>query len=183
MKAGAAEILAWGRPTVAQRSVGGLVMLAGLAMLAFVALNLGQDASLWLFGRRTEAQVVGKWIERDAREGEGDPIFRYYLRYRFQTPDGQEVTGVSRMAAQEWSAVEHTGSVDVLSPDTGGILDGSVGAIDGAGSVDVVYFPAYPAHNRLDESGFVAVVACAYVPLIALGCTGLAAGRRLLLTG
>jgi len=183
MKAGAAEDLTWGRPTVAQRLVGALVMVAGLAMMAWVALNLGQDASLWFFGRRTEAQVVGKWIERDAHAGEGNPTFRYYLRYRFQTPDGQVVTGVSRMAGQEWSAVEHPGSVDVLSPEEGGTLKGSVGARDGAGSVDVVYFPAYPTHSRLDESRFVAVVACAYVPLIGLGCTGLAAGRRLLLTG
>jgi hypothetical protein len=158
-------------------------MVAGLAILAFVALNLGQDASLWFFGRRTEAQVVGKWIERDAREGEGDPTFRYYLRYRFETPGGLEVTGVSRMAAQEWSAVEHTGSVDVLSRDEGGTLNGSVGTIDGTGSVEVVYFPAYPTHNRLDDSRFMAVVGCAYVPLIALGFTGLVAGRRLLMSG
>ncbi|MGD2145407.1 MAG: DUF3592 domain-containing protein [Anaerolineae bacterium] len=183
MKAGAAEALTWGRSTVAQRLVGALVMVAGLAMLSFVALNLGRDVSLWFFGRHIDAQVVGKWIERDAQEGEGDPTFRYYLRYRFQTPDGQEVTGVSRMAAQEWSAVEHVGSVDVVSPDGAGTLDGSVGATEGAGTVDVVYFPAYPAHNRLDESRFVTVVACAYVPLVALGCTGLAAGRRLLMTG
>jgi hypothetical protein len=29
-----------------------------------------------------------------------------------------------------------------------------------------VYFPLYPAHSRLQESRFVPVLACAYVPLM-----------------
>jgi hypothetical protein len=158
---------------------GGLVGAIGLALLAFVALNLAQDASLWVLGRRAEAQVVDAWIEQDAEERAEAPAYRWFIRYQFQTPGGRIVAGVSRISAQELAALGHTAPVDVVyagedSPRGGGA------AIEDGGRVDVVYLPAYPSHNRLDESRLVPVLACAYVPLILLGCAGLAIGRSLL---
>jgi hypothetical protein len=154
-------------------------MGVGLALLAFAVLNLAQDASLWVLGRRTEAQVVGMWIEQDAEGRAEAPTFRWFIRYQFKTPGGRVVTGVSRVSAKELAALGHTGPVDVVYQGEDS-RHRSGGTIEDGGWVNVAYLPAYPAHNRLDESRFVPVLACAYVPLILVGCAGLAAGRALL---
>jgi hypothetical protein len=155
---------------------GVLVLVGALALLAFVLFNLVQDAPLWVLGRRTEAQVVGMWIEQDADRRADAPTYRWFIRYQFKTPSGRAVTGVSRVSPRELAALGHSHPVDVVYAgedpphrDKGATEDGS--------RVDVVYLPAYPRHNRLDESRFVPVLACAYVPLILLGGAALAVGR------
>jgi hypothetical protein len=50
-------------------------------------------------------------------------------------------------------------------------------------SLAVVYFPLYPAHNRLDESRYIPLLACAYVPLILFSLGALGAGWRLVRPG
>jgi hypothetical protein len=161
-------------------SAGMLVLVVALALLGFVVFNLVQDASLWVLGRRTTAQVVGVWIERAAEAQAEAPTFRWFIRYQFNTPGGQVVTGVSRISANEWAAMGHSDPVDVVYDEDGSVPQPGLGAVEDGGSVDIVYLPAHPAHNRLDESRFVPVLACAYLPLILLGCAGLAVGRGLL---
>jgi hypothetical protein len=168
------------RPRWVRRLAGATVVSVGLALLAFVVLSLVQDASLWVLGRRTTAQVVGAWIEQDVEARPETPTFRWFIRYQFGTPDGREVTGVSRVSAAEWAAMGHSDPLEVVNRQGGSVPQPGVGAVEDGGSVDVVYLPAYPAHNRPDESRFVPVLACAYVPLILLGWAGLAAGRGLL---
>jgi hypothetical protein len=46
--------------------------------------------------------------------------------------------------------------------------------------LDVVYFPLYPQHNRIQESRFISVLACAYVPLVILAWAALGVGWYLL---
>jgi hypothetical protein len=107
------------------------------------------------------------------------PTFRWFVRYQFKMPDGQVVTGVSRISANEWAALGNGAPLEV-SYEGEAPRDQRFGAVADGGWVNVVYLPAYPAHNRLDESRFVPVLACAYVPLTLLGCAGLAAGRSLI---
>lgn len=158
---------------------GFLLAAAGLVVLAFVGVNLAQDASLWVLGRHTKARVTDAWIEQGADDRRGMPVYHWYVRYQFTTPGGRMVIGSSQMTAQEWTALELRNPVELAVP-----VQGSKGQSDGTtleedSSVDVVYFPAYPAYNRLDQSRFVPILACAYVPLIILGWAGVAAGRRL----
>jgi hypothetical protein len=159
-----------------RRLAGMLLLATGLALMAFTTFNLIQDASLWVLGRPTEAQVIGVWIEQAPDDSPESPSYRWFVRYRFETLDGRVVTGVSRIAATELAALGHTEPVDVVYAGEQALHE-SDGAIEDGGRVDVVYFPAYPAHNRLDESRFVPLLACAYVPLILLGLAGLVVGR------
>jgi hypothetical protein len=179
MVSASSRIGTWDRSSWAKRLVGILLLAAGLALMAFTAFNLIQDASLWVLGRPTEAQVIAMWIEQAAEESPESPSYRWFIRYQFETLDGRIVTGVSRISAIELAALGHTRPVDVVYAGENA-SDRRAGAIEDGGWVDVVYLPAYPAHNRLDESRFVSLLACAYVPLILLGVAGLAVGRSFL---
>jgi hypothetical protein len=171
----------WERPRWVRQLVGALVTGLGLALMAFVVLNLAQDGSLWILGRHTEAQIVGMWVEQDVDESDDTPACRWFVRYRFTTPGGRAVTGVSRVSARELASLGHSGPVDIVYAGENA-PPGDGGAIEDGGWVHVVYLPLYPAHNRLDESRYVPVLACAYVPLILVGIAGLALGRGLLQT-
>ena len=167
------------RPRWVRQLAGALVMGVALALLAFAVLNLAQDASLWFLGRRIEAQVVGIWIEQDADATAEAPTFRWFIRYQFETPHGRVVTGVSRVSPWELSALGLTGPIDTVSAGENASRQAE-GTIEDGGRVDVVYLPAYPAHNRLDDSRFMPVLACAYVPLMLLAGAGLVLGRSYL---
>jgi len=56
-----------------KRLAGLLVLVAEVTLPAFVAFNFVQDATLSVLGRRTAAQVIGVWIEREAEERENAP--------------------------------------------------------------------------------------------------------------
>ena len=135
--------------------IGVLLLVLGLASSLFVVLSLARDVSIWVLGRHVQALVVDRWAERTSVEGERELTFRYFVRYKFATPRGQVIAGTSAVGAGEWSGL------GIDSP------------------VDVVYFPIYPVHNRLDESRFVPILTCAYLPLFLLGCAGLVAFRHL----
>jgi len=162
------------------KRLGGLPLAAaGLVMLTVVGLNLARDASLWILGWRTEARVVDAWIEQGADDRRGVPVYHWYVRYQFTTSAGRMVTGSSRMAAQEWTALGLRNPVGLAVQGQGSTGESRGKTLEEVSLVDVVYFPVYPAHNRLDQSRFVPILACAYVPLIILGWAGVAAGRRL----
>lgn len=170
------------RPGCVKRSSGLLLAAAGLVVLAFAGFNLARDASLWILGRHTEARVIDAWIEQGADDRRGMPVYHWYVRYRFTTPGGRMVTGSSRMAAQEWTALGLRNPVELAVQGQGPTTQSGGTTLEEDPSIDVVYFPAYPAHNRMDQSRFVPLLACAYVPLIVLGWAGVAAGRRLFQT-
>jgi hypothetical protein len=46
--------------------------------------------------------------------------------------------------------------------------------------IAVTYFPLYPAHNRLDESRSVPILACTHVPFVVLGDALLVLGPQLI---
>jgi hypothetical protein len=135
---------------------GGLLLILGLLCLGLLIYSLVTDLSLWVLGRRTEAEVLDLWVERTSESDAQELTFEYFASYRFSTPGGKVITSSSRLDVREW------------------------GALEMGGDVVVVYFPLYPQHNRVDESRFVPVLACAYLPLIVVAWASLGVGWYLL---
>lgn len=136
--------------------LGALLVLIGLICLGTVVFSLAQDLPLWVLGRRAEAEVIDAWLERTSTNREGELSFQYFVRYQFTAPNGRVFTRVSSVGVNEWGSLER------------------------GGVIVVVYFPLYPAQNRLDDSRFIPLVACTYVPVVFVGLAGLVVGWRLL---
>ncbi len=144
----------WGRLLA-----GVLVLSLGLACVLVTAFFLLRDVSIWILGRSVEAEVVDLWLNQTNEAAEGELTFEYYVRYRFTTSNGRTITRDSPVSGIEWSG---------LSPGS---------------RVDVRYFPLYPQHNRLDDSRFVPILACAYVPVVLICGLIVAGGWHLIQTG
>lgn len=182
-----------GNRPAAKTLIGLPLLLLGLACLAFMLLNLAQDLSLWVLGQHTTAQVVDLWIEESGEDQTGQPTFQYFLRYRFTTADGQVITKVSSVSATEWvglgqgrGELRYSGGEGAPGQAAAGtyheqihVPEYTIGGLEKGGAVDVVYFPPYPAHNRLDDSRYVPVLACTYVPATALSLAALLSGWHL----
>ena len=138
-----------------QRLVGVLLLAVGLACLAFLVVNLSKDLALWVLGREVTGQVDELWVERIGDQVEGDLEFDYLVHYHFDAPGGGVISQTTTLAVREW------------------------GALVEGGPVEVVYFPPYPAHNRLEESRYIPILACAYVPIAVLSWLGLGLGWSL----
>jgi hypothetical protein len=175
-------------------SVGALLLLLGLAYLLFVTIGLARDVSLWVFGRSTTATVIDVWAELTSEPDAKELSFRYFVRYQFTTPDGQVFAKTSTVAPGDWAGLGKS----YRSRDRSGILGDepntasgvyheqafvppfTVGGLEKGGPIAVTYFPLYPAHNRLDESRYVPLLACANVPLLLLGGGVLILGLKLI---
>jgi len=139
------------------KTLAGVLLFAfGLVCLIATAVYLTQDLSIWVFGLRTVAKVVELDYDIVGENTLGEPTFKYSIQYQFTASNGRVITRTSGVAAREWSGL-------------------------GVGSPVVVgYFPLYPAHNRLDNSRYVPLYVCAYVPALFLSWLGLAAGWSML---
>jgi hypothetical protein len=179
---------------LARRLIGLVLLVGGLACAAFVAYNLIRDGSLWLFGKKASALVVESWAEQTSAEGASEVTFDYFIRYQFQTENGQVITASSRVGAGEWvgvgygrqASVRHDAMDNQAQPaaapvfqDQKHITEHTSGGMEEGQGVDVVYFSPYPEHNRLDESRFVSLLACAYLPFVFVGVSAIIAGMRL----
>lgn len=138
---------------------GAVLFLAGLVLGLFLVYYLARDLSIWVLGRHIAATVDEVYVEQIGNKTEGEIDFRYYARYHFTTPGGQTVADTTRLDVREW------------------------GALQEGGPLDIVYFPLYPAHNRLEERRFMPVLACAYLPLIVLTWMALGLGWYLVRPG
>jgi len=136
--------------------VGVLLLLVGLVCLAFVAVNLGKDVAIWFFGQRATAEIEDLWVERIGDEEEGELQFDFFVRYRFAVPGDGIITRSVRLDVREWSALTE------------------------GGPLAVVYFPLYPALNRLEDARFIPLLVCAYLPISFLGWLGVSLGWYLL---
>jgi hypothetical protein len=174
--------------------VGVLLLIFGLACVALIVANLARDLSLWVFGQRVEAEVVELWAERTSDEDAEQHTFRYFVRYRFATPDGKVITGASGVNPVEWVGLGSAGrgstGADYFDDSAVGpaapvyqeglhIPQEGMGGMQEGERISVVYFPLFPEHNRLDESRFVSLLACAYIPIVFLGVASLIFGWRL----
>lgn len=183
----------WERPLV-KTILGTLLLLIGVIGLAVLLLGLARDVSLWVFGRPIEAEVIELWAEEISEEGDAELNFRYFVRYRFSTPDGVVITRVSPVAAAEWAGLGHAArdfdraSGEGVEPDSAAgvyqerqhVPQDTLGGLEVGGTISIVYFSLYPAHNRLDESRFMPVLICAYLPLLFLVIASLVGGYRVL---
>lgn len=178
-----------------RRLLGFLILAAGLICIAIVTISLIRDGSLWLFGKKTSAYVVESWAEQTSPEGASEVTFDYFIRYEFETERGKVMTASSRVAAGEWvgvgygqqASVRHD-AIDGRSQDAAApavfqnqkhITEDTAGGLTEGAAIDIVYFPLYPAHNRLDESRFVSLLACAYLPFIVVGVIATVVGLRM----
>lgn len=144
----------WGRVLA-----GVLLSSAGLVCLIVTTLFLARDASIWVFGRSVEAEVLELRLERADDYEEGELSFEYFVRYQFATSNGRVVVSSSPISGIEWS----------------GLTEGSL--------IDIRYFPLYPEHNRLDDSRYVPLLVCTYIPLVFLSWVVLSSGWYLVRTG
>ena len=176
-------------------AAGVLLLLLGIGCLVFLVRSLALDGTLWVLGERVPATVVSLWAEPMGEVKGGELHFRYFMTYQFSTPDGQVVSRSTSVSSAEWAGLGTAGrgskGVDFFDGVELGasapvyqeqlhIPQEAIGGLKEGGSVDVVYFPPFPAHNRLDESRFLPVMVCAYLPLAGLCALALAFGLRLL---
>jgi hypothetical protein len=160
--------------------VGSVLLTVGLGCLTFLVINLVTDLSIWILGRRTTAEVVAAWVEETSEENATEQTFEYFVRYRFSTSSSEVFTRTTRVGVQEWGGLGMGGPVGAIYQEQRKVPTHGVGSLERGILIAVVYFPPYPAHNRLDDSRFVPLLACTYVPLIGLSWAGLTAGRNLL---
>jgi hypothetical protein len=180
---------------VFRRTVGCLLLILAVAVLGFLLFAMGRDLSLWVFGRTVTAEIVERWAEPVGDPGAEELAFRYYIRYHFRTADGKDISSVKRVAAQEWIGVGYNvqgrAAVDEYDGEAEGpmapvyreqehVSETSYGGLVKLQQVDVVYFPLFPAHNRLEESRLVPILACTYLPFLLVGGGILLAARSLL---
>jgi hypothetical protein len=178
-----------------KRVAGWLSLLLAAALLGFLLFTLGKDVALWIFGRPATASIVERWAEPVGDPDAPELDFRYYVRYRFQTPEGRVVTSVKAVSAQEWTGVgfgaQGRASVDEFDGEAEGpaapvyreqehLTENTGGGLLTLGQVPIVYFPLYPAHNRIEESRYVPVLACTYLPFLVMAGAGLLVARHLL---
>jgi len=142
-------------PTV-QRIGGIVILLLTLGLASFLAVNLVRDVPLWIFGRVIMADVLETWVERVDERQTDEIAFNYYLRYQFSTPDNRSYTRTTQVSVGEWS------------------MAGDIG------KVAVRYFPYFPQLNRLDDSRYIFILSCAYLPLIVVSWAGIQVGMYLL---
>jgi hypothetical protein len=131
-------------------------MLLGLACLTFLLFNLVQDLTIWVLGRPATAKVLELSVVRTNDVDEGELTFDYFVRFQFDTSSGKVITSTSRLDVREW------------------------GALNEGGELEVVYFPLYPQHNRIDESRLVSMLACAYLPFTLFTWASLGVGWYLI---
>lgn len=139
------------------KKTAGFVLLAiGLLFLIILLRNIVHDFPIWFFGRRVPGVVEETWYEVIEESDAGELSFKYFMRYSFTTPNGETLEGSTSLAAQEWSALS----------------EGS--------EVPIVYSPFNSLNNRLDDSRFVPLLLCAYIPFIFITWFSLATGWNLL---
>jgi hypothetical protein len=179
---------------LARRLIGFVLLVGGLACTVFIVCSLVRDGSLWLFGKKTSAVVLESWAEQTSAEGAAEVTFDYFIRYQFETETGRIVTASTRVGAGEWvgvgygqqGSVRHDAMDDQSQPaaapifqDQKHITEHTSGGMQAGQGVYVVYFAPYPEHNRLDESRFVTLLACAYLPFVMVGAILIVVGLRL----
>jgi hypothetical protein len=127
---------------VLKKLAGFVLLIIGLAFFYLLVRNTITDFPIWFFGRNVSGVVEEKWYELIEQENSAEFAADYFISYRFTAPDGEIFSGSMKMAAQEWSAY-----------------------VEGA-EIPIVYSPLNPANNRVDDSRFMPLMLCAYLPFI-----------------
>jgi hypothetical protein len=129
-------------PPFIKRLAGVFLLVVGLAFLALLINNIVTDFPIWFFGQHVNGVVEEKWYELIEQENSNEFAADYFLRYRFTDADGKIISGSAQMGAEEWSAY-----------------------VEGM-EVPIVYSPLSSSNNRVDDSRFMPLLLCAYIPFI-----------------
>jgi hypothetical protein len=140
-----------------QMVVGVLLLIVGLASAGYLAVSLADQIPFWL-GRATTAEVVDLSYELEGEDRQGQQTFSYYVRYRFELPDGRSTTRTERVTAQDW---------------------GRVGV---GGQIAVLYSPLHPDRVRLDYRRMAPLFFFCSAPIAVVAGFGLVFGWRFLRT-
>jgi hypothetical protein len=164
-----------------------LLLTAGLGCLIFLVFSLARDLSLWVFGRQVDAVIVDRWAQETSPEGASVKSFDYYLAYQFTTPDGRSFTRATTVGPREWVGLGMPGASHVVYQEqamlTADWVQDEVPGTAPGEVVEVLYFPIYPAHNRLSDTRYIPVYLCLYVPMLVLALVGLRLGLSVLRVG
>ena len=113
-----------------------------------------QDFTIWFFGREVTGVVDELWYEFLGEEA-GVQEYDYFVNYTFTDKAGQKLQGTTELSLLEWSVFRE------------------------GMEVTVVYSPFNPAINRLDDSRFVPLLFCSYLPVAIIIWLTLMFGWRL----
>lgn len=134
--------LALAHPSI-KKIVGFALLAVNLILLGVMIKLAARDFPIWFFGEISTGIVEDKWydlLEQESNEFNAN----YFLQYSFEAPDGSEYTGSTQMSAIEWSAQ-------------------SIGD-----PITITYAPSNPANNRVDDTRFVPLMLCSYIPVFIL---------------
>jgi hypothetical protein len=140
------EIRFYGR-----RIAGVFIMLVSLILSVTMLKTLARDIPVWFLGSKTKATIVERWT--DKYPDDSNPV--YFLRYEFSSPDGEIVSGSSRVPGDEW-----------------------VTYIEGS-EIPVRYSNLNPLNNRLDDSRYVPFLFCSYIPFILICLFAMVLGKEM----
>lgn len=158
------------------KRVGGIILLIlGLAGAGFLVYQLGRDLTIWVLGRHAPAYVTEKWVERTETSTEEQLEFNYYLEYVFETRRGAVVTTTKPVSVNEWGGTLPPARKIPEEPPS---FVANQSLVQDR-PIDVVYFPLYPRHNRIDDSRYVPFLLLTYVPVIGITFALLALGQYL----
>jgi hypothetical protein len=122
--------------------IGGLILFViGLALFGLFINLAVKDFPIWIFGQKVTGVVEEKGYEL-IEENAGELSFTYYVNYSFITNNGESLSGTSSLSALEWSA----------------LVEGD--------DIVIVYSPFNPDNNRIDDSRYLSLFLCSYVPFI-----------------
>ncbi|MEN8242730.1 MAG: DUF3592 domain-containing protein [Chloroflexota bacterium] len=141
--------------SLGRKIAGFVLLLVGLVFLFFVLRNTVRDFPIWFFGQSVSGVVDETWYEM-VEENAGEMSFTYFVSYHFTAPNGETHTNSSRLSAQEWMA------------------------LSSSGEVIVVYSSLNPENNRIDDSRFIPLLFCSYLPFVAATWFFLTNGWKLL---
>lgn len=146
-------------PPYVKRIAGVVLLVIGLAFLVLLVRNTITDFPIWFFGQHVNGVVEEKWYELIEQENSNEFAADYFLSYRFTDANGQIISGSSQMAAEEWSA--YAEGMDI----------------------PIVYSPLNASNSRVDDSRFIPLLLCAYIPFIIVIWFSLKQARNILAEG
>lgn len=137
--------------SIGKQGLGIILLVLGVGIFVFISFQLFDDLQIWFFGYQTTGTVVNKGYEQ-INDDSYNKEFEYYLEYEFHAADGRPLSGSSSVSVAEWSMYPMSGDISIL------------------------YSRLDPTINKIDDSQYLALFVCAYIPFIILGLLSLSSG-------
>jgi len=162
-----------------KRILGGLVLLGSLLFAAFLIYSLGKDLAIWGFGKQVSAVMLDRWTEETSEEEVREKTFEYFIKYQFETEDGRLITRVTSVGAREWVGFGMPGESGIVYKEQETVPADDMRNAQLGNTIDVIYFPLIPEHNRLNDMRYISLYLCLYIPTVALSVIGIRIGWSL----